>query len=358
MELTLSGSMTVGTAFVISAGLVPALKRAAFRFGLVDNPCHRKRHEGAIPLTGGLAMFIAFLVTVILSAPNLSEYVSLLAGMTVLLLVGIADDILDLRAAFKLLMQVAVASMVVLVGGLELIHLGQLFGPGYGKVGLGPFSSLFTIACMVFMVNVINMSDGVDGLAGGIGVIMLGLLALIGWLDGAAPSLVVACLALSMATAGFLIWNMRFPFRANASAFMGDAGSMVLGFGIAWLAIAIATTDGARVYPISVAWVLLIPCVDTLAVSIRRMKQGKSPMAADRAHMHHILQRCHLSVTATVGVIHLSVICSGLFGIIAWQLGWPQPLIFALAAAVMVGYTTMLLSAHRLIRWSTRRRRG
>lgn len=357
MVLTVQSSFMAGLSFLIAASLVPALRAPAMRLGLVDKPCHRKRHNGSVPLTGGLAMFIAFLATMLFDLGQVGNYLGLLVGMSVLLIVGILDDLVDIRALYKLIIQVAVAGFVVLWTGLEINHLGQLFGPAYGRVGLGPFSVPFTVLCMVFLINVINMADGVDGLAGGLGVIVLSVLALIGFLAGAPLYLSTVSLVLAMAVAGFLVWNMRFPFREKAAAFMGDAGSMMLGFAIAWLAIAMATFEGSTVYPITIAWVLLIPCMDTLALIIRRISRGRSPMAPDRAHMHHIIQRCHFSVTTTVAIIHLMVLGSGLFGVLAWQLAWPQWILFALAACMMVGYTGLLLVAHRLIRWRTRKLR-
>ena len=355
--MTLHAGLLAAIAFVISAGLIPALRGPALRLGLVDRPCHRKRHDGTIPLTGGLAMFLAFLTVLLVDVGYFGSYAGLLFGMTVLMITGIIDDLVDLRALIKLLVQIVVVTVVVMTTDLQIHHLGPLFGPLIGNVGLGPLSVPFTVACFVFMINVINMADGVDGLAGGMGVIMFSLLALVGWLGGVSTALVSLSLILATATAGFLFWNMRFPFRKRAAAFMGDAGSMMLGFAIAWMAIAMATDPSASIYPVTFAWVLLIPCMDTMAVSIRRISQGRSPMAADRAHLHHIFQRCHFSVTATVTMIHFLTLATGLSGIFAWWLGFPQWLLFSLAAMAIIGYTVLLMSAHRLIRWRTRRLR-
>jgi len=355
--MTLNSGLLAAMAFAVSAGLVPALRGPALRFGLVDRPCHRKRHDGTVPLTGGLAMFLAFLAALLLGVGHLDNHAGLLLGMTILLVAGVVDDLVDLRALFKLLIQVTVATFVVVSTDLQIHHLGPLLGSSVGNIGLGPMSVPFTVACFVFMINVVNMADGVDGLAGGLGVIMLSLLALAGWLGGAPTSLIGLSLILATAAAGFLLWNMRFPFRNKAAAFMGDAGSMMLGFAIAWMAIATATHPSSSIYPITIAWVLLIPCMDTLAVSVRRISQGRSPMAADRAHLHHIFQRCHFSVTATVAMIHGLTLGTGLLGILGWWLGLPPWLLFVLAAMAIVGYTLLLMSAHRLIRWRTRRLR-
>lgn len=347
------------TAFLVATLMVPALHQPARRIGLTDDPCRRKRHNGSIPLTGGLAMFVAVLAALTFHSPFLFDYASLVMGMAVLLAVGLADDLFELRALHRLLVQVMVAGVSVHWSGLDVSQLGQLFGPTVGWVGLGQFSPLFTILSIVFLINVINMTDGVDGLAGGITMLFFALLAVIAWLSASPASLVAMCLIMMAATGGFLVWNMRFPFRSNASAFMGDAGSMMLGFAAAWLAIAVAVMpgDGPRVYPIVIVWVLLVPSMDTIAVTVRRLSRGRSPMAPDRTHLHHIMRRCGLSVTTTVGLIHLSILMTGLFGIIAWQAEVPEWILFTLATALIVGYTLALLSAHRILRWGLRRGR-
>ncbi|MGY6553004.1 MAG: MraY family glycosyltransferase [Wenzhouxiangella sp.] len=354
----MSTALATSAAFLIAALMVPVLQSPARRIGLVDQPCKRKRHDGSVPLTGGLAMFIAITATFGLKLGNLIDYTSLVVGMAALLVMGLIDDLIDLRAMVRLLVQISVASMTVLVAGVEVNVLGALFGPALGPFGLGPFSALFTIVSIVFLINVINMSDGVDGLAGGITLLFFAMLALVAWLSGAPSSLWTVCLVMAAATAGFLVWNMRFPFRGSARAFMGDAGSMMLGFAAAWLAITVATAPQTleRVYPILIVWILLVPSMDTIAVVLRRMSQGRSPMAPDRAHLHHILRRMGLSVTATVSIIHLSVLSTGLAGILAWRAGVPEWLMFAVAAALIIGYTIALINAHRILRWGLRRR--
>lgn len=348
----------ISAAFLIAALMVPVLQSPAHRIGLVDQPCKRKRHEGSVPLTGGLAIFIAVIAAFAMNLGNLIDYTSLILGMSILLIMGLVDDLVDLRAMFRLLVQIAVASFTVLWAGLEVNVLGALLGPGVGLLGLGPFSSLFTIVSIVFLINVINMADGVDGLAGGTTLLFFAMLGLVAWLSGAPSSLLAICLVFAAATAGFLVWNMRFPFRSKASAFMGDAGSMMLGFASAWLAITVATAPETTrsVYPIVIVWILLVPSMDTMAVILRRLSQGRSPMAPDRAHLHHILRRMGLSVSATVGLIHLSVLATGLLGIFAWQAGVPEWVLFALAALLIVGYTFTLINAHRILRWALRRR--
>jgi UDP-GlcNAc:undecaprenyl-phosphate GlcNAc-1-phosphate transferase len=355
--MTAQASISVILAFSLAAGLVPALNGPARRVGLVDHPCHRKRHEGQIPLTGGLAMFLAFAAVMTLQSTWLMSLLPLIVGMAILLSVGLVDDLVDLRALHKLLAQILVACLVVVTTGLELNQLGRLLGNQFGPIGLGPFSELFTIACIAFLINAINMSDGLDGLAGGLCMVLLLMLGVLGWLDGAAVGLVVACFALAMAVLGFLLYNMQSPFRSKASVFMGDAGSMMLGFAIAWLAIKLTISEGSSIYPISIVWILFIPALDTLAVSIRRISQGRSPMAADRAHLHHIIQRCGFSVRETVGLMHVSAMICGLIGVMGWYLKLPEALLFGAAAGIMLSYMLLLINAHRIMRWRLRRLR-
>jgi len=285
----------------------------------------------------------------------MAPYWSLILGMIVLLLTGLADDLVEVSAAARLLIQIGVGCLMVYGGGLQVNILGEVFGPAYGPVGLGLFAGPFTVACVVFMINAINMSDGLDGLAGGSCMFIFALLALVGWLDGAAASLVAIPLMLALATLGFLVHNLRMPGRLRARAFLGDAGSMMLGFAIAWLAVSIHKDPATGIYPVTMAWILIVPAMDTLALFFRRIHLGRSPFAPDRTHLHHIIRRCGYGVATTVHLIHLMVVATGLFGILAWQYRWPEWLMFAGAAAVLLSYQMALANAHRVLRWHRRR---
>jgi len=344
-------------AFLVAAALVPVLKHPARRLGLVDRPGRRKRHHGAIPLTGGIAMFLGFLTALLINPSYFLPYASLIAGMASLLCIGLLDDLIDLRAMTKLIGQLAIAVAVVYFGDMGLGQLGELLGERVGPIGLGPLSLSFTVLCVVFLINAINMSDGIDGLAGGSGMFILLMLALLCWLDGGEASLSVVCLVLATSILGFLVYNLQSEFRRKASAFMGDAGSMMLGFAIAWFCIAVVIRPNGSVHPVTIAWLLLIPSMDTFAVSVRRMSQGRSPMSADRSHLHHIIRRCGFSERNTVRIIHLLVLTTGGLGILGWRFDVAQWLMFLGAALAMIAYTLLLFVAPRVIRWERRRRR-
>ena len=335
--------------------LIPALKVPAHRLKLIDKPCHRKRHFKPTPLTGGLALCCGFMIGLLIIPFDWSSYWTLLTGMGILLLLGVLDDYADISATLRLLVQMAVASIMVFGGGLDVHILGAPFGDQIGPVGLGPFSALFTIVCVVFMINAINMADGLDGLAGGMVLVMLGLLALTGLLDDAPFDLIALCLLLAMATLGFLIHNMRTPFQQRARAFLGDSGSMALGYAVAWLAVSLGTREGGNVDPIVMAWILIVPAMDTLALFFRRIRIGRNPLSPDRTHMHHILLRCGYSVPRVVHTMHLLVLAAGLFGLYGWVSDRPEWQSFALAAAVLLGYMALLGKASKILRWHQKR---
>ena len=355
MTLFLQVGLALLAAFLVAGVLIPAIDGPAHRLGLIDHPDHRKRHAKPTPLTGGLAVFAGFIVAIFVLGAPMAPYWSLILGMAVLLLTGLADDLIEVSATARLLIQIGVGCLMVYGGGLSVNVLGEVFGPAYGQVGLGFFAGPFTVACVVFMINAINMSDGLDGLAGGNCLLIFALLALAGWMSGASSTLVLVPLALGLATLGFLVHNLRMPGRKQARVFLGDAGSMMLGFAIAWLAVAIHKHPGTDIYPISIAWILIVPGMDTLALFFRRIRLGRSPFSPDRTHLHHIFRRCGYGVATTVHLIHLLVVASGLFGILAWQYRWPEWLMFVGAAGVLLGYQVVLANAHRVLRWHRRR---
>lgn len=292
-------------AFAVAFIFIPVLAGPAQRIGLIDHPDQRKRHILPTPLTGGLGLVAGFIAGLLLADIALGPYWTLIAGMLILMLTGLADDLAEVSAGVRMLIQIGVAALMVYGGGLEARVLGELFGPLFGPVGMGWLAGPFTIACVVFMINAINMADGLDGLAGGMAFLILAMLAGVAWLDGLGNGLVTLALLMAVATLGFLLHNIRLPGRERARAFLGDTGSMVLGYAIAWLAVSIGSHPQAEVYPITIAWIVIVPGMDTLALFFRRLHLGRSPFSPDRAHLHHIVHRCGFSVSSTVHIIHL-----------------------------------------------------
>ena len=220
------------TALVSSALIISVCRRLAPSVGLVDHPCQRRRHAHSTPVVGGLGIALGFAIALALIGPLQVPYGSLLGGLALLAIVGIIDDMHDLRTLWRLLAQLTAVLLIVFYGDLQVNYLGDLFG--FGVIGLWIFAGVFTLLSVILMINAVNMLDGVDGLAGGVSLVTLAGFALLLFLDGSAAW--VLPFLLGLAVGGFLPYNMRGPWRKNASVFMGDSGSTILGFALAWLA--------------------------------------------------------------------------------------------------------------------------
>jgi UDP-GlcNAc:undecaprenyl-phosphate GlcNAc-1-phosphate transferase len=302
--------------------LIVLLRNTARRMGLVDYPGGRKQHEGAVPVVGGLAIYGAFAFSALLitQSESLYPFRSLLGGMGLLVLAGVLDDMHDLSAFAKLALQCAAALLMASWGGVYVAELGDLFGLG-GTLALGNFAIPFTLVCVLGIINGINMSDGVDGLAGGLTLVSLLAFATL-FAELKLPSYLLIVSILIGAVVGFLCFNLRHPLRQQANIFLGDAGSMALGFALCWFAVSLTRVSGTtRVPPIAIVWLIAVPLLDMGVVILRRALSGKSPLAADREHLHHLLLRAGFGYAATTWTLLLAnVICAGV-GLAIWKYG-------------------------------------
>jgi UDP-GlcNAc:undecaprenyl-phosphate GlcNAc-1-phosphate transferase len=194
---------------------------------------------------------------------------------------------------------------------------------------LGWIAIPVTIFVVVGMINALNMADGVDGLAGGQAVVSL-LLFVCFALYAGNDSVAERLLAVAAAVLGFLCWNLRRPGLARAEVFLGDAGSMLLGFIIAWTAIRLSQNPAHPVSPVLGPWTIALPLIDCCSLIIRRLRQGRSPFAGDREHLHHLLLDAGYSqTTIAVGGMIVSLLL-GLGAAVALKLGMYRPLLVAL----------------------------
>lgn len=308
-----SVSMVAGVAFALTMLLVWVLQAPARRFGLVDQPGGRKQHREPTPLVGGLAIVPAFLLAAWwCRAAEVTWW--LVAGLALLLLVGVVDDMRGLSGRVKLLLQVAAALLVVLGGGLSVVTLGD-FGV-LGSWTLGWLAVPFTLVALVGLINAINMQDGVDGLAGGTVVAMLFWLAVAGVMNGEAGSNTLA-LVLGAAVAGFLVFNARAPWRSNAQVFLGDAGSLALGLALGVVALQVSAGGAdVPVSPMAIAWILGLPVIDTVSLMLRRILKGQDPLMADREHLHHLLMRAGHSAGEASWILVAIVFAVGGMGVL------------------------------------------
>lgn len=255
----------------------------------------------------------------------LAEYRGLLLGMGILFVIGVLDDLYDISAKLKLIAQFVVAVIMVVWDGQVVTNIGDLFGTG--DIFLGSLSIPFTILCVVGLINAINMIDGMDGLAGSILLSNLVLLALLSGLVGVTKQTDLLCLLIA-AIFAFLIFNFRRRRMLCATVFLGDAGSMMLGYALAWFIIDLYCETNGLVYPVTFAWILALPVFDAIILILRRTLKRKSPLAADREHLHHIFLRAGYSYNMSVNILIAINILLGLMGIMLWYFNVPSPLIF------------------------------
>lgn len=266
------------------------LSNAAPHVRLMDVPDSRKQHGIPTALVGGIAIFTVMLI--------FSLWIDAFAWVVlcglVLGLIGVMDDAFDLGVRLRLGAQVGMTVLVILGTGVSVRELGT-YGPL--TLELGIFAAAFTLFAVVGVINAFNMLDGLDGLASGHVLVTLATL-FVASLSFSEPVHSQWLFGFLCAVFGFWLVNMR--LTPCPKVFLGDAGSMFLGFVVAWLIIGFTQSPWALLHPVLALWCLTIPIFDTAAVVTRRIKAGRSPFAPDRRHLHHILVDIGLSPRLTV----------------------------------------------------------
>jgi UDP-GlcNAc:undecaprenyl-phosphate GlcNAc-1-phosphate transferase len=288
-------ALTFAAAMVVGLVVTPIVRALAQRLELLDQPGGRKVHQFPVPRLGGIAMVVAFGIAIGLATiarPDLgavgglrpNRAPAILAGVSLILVIGVIDDVRGMRALHKLVFQVAAALVAFGLG----LSVDRLTLPG-GTVELGILALPVTIAWIVGVMNAVNLIDGLDGLAAAVVLTVLGAFGLLAAADGVDPTLPIIA-ATAGAAVGFLAYNLH-----PASIIMGDTGSMFLGFVVAAIGIAL-TQDGVFPQPPWVPIVALgVPIADTAWAVIRRTARGEPFFVADRGHIHHQLLRRGLS---------------------------------------------------------------
>jgi UDP-GlcNAc:undecaprenyl-phosphate GlcNAc-1-phosphate transferase len=274
-------------AFVIAAlvvGLVgtPLAIRAARRFGIVDRPGGRRIHAKPVPLLGGLAIMLGIVVAVILNLPfTRDDYGAIVIGAILISALGAVDDAIGVSPPLKFIGQAGCAIIPVSQG----VTIDHFTLPFIDPVSLGWIQYPVTVAFIVAVANIVNFADGMDGLAAGLCLISAGTFCILALsLDRFAAATLAA--AVCGACLGFLPWNFH-----PAKIFMGDAGSLPLGFLLASMSITGVMKTAAALALVFPLIVLLVPILDTSFVILKRLKYGQSVTAADRNHLHHRMLR-------------------------------------------------------------------
>lgn len=321
-------------AFALTAFLVPLVKLLAVRLGAVDKPNARKVHATTTPRMGGLAIYAAFWIVIFLVLPIERMLIGFFIGATFLIFVGIVDDITDMPAKLKLLGQIIAAGMVT-YSGARIDFVTGFFGTS--QMDLRWLAAPVTVIWIVGVINAVNLIDGLDGLAAGISGIAATTMGIVS-IQHNDWTTALLCFTLLGTCLGFLLYNFN-----PASIFMGDTGSMFLGYVLAVLSVMGASKGITFVSVFTPILILGIPLFDTLFAILRRMLNNKPIFEADKAHLHHCLLKRGFSHRNTVLLIYAVSIALSVCALIINRLTTEQGFLVLVLAS-----TVILIGANKL----------
>ena len=325
-------------ALVISFLMCPLVKSFAYKIGAIDVPKdNRRMHKKPVPRLGGLAIFLGFIVSMLLFAKIDGEMQGILLGAVIIVVLGVVDDMTPLRAYFKFFVQIVAALVAVFHGVvIETLSNPNIFSQN-PYWNLSWLAIPVTVLWIVGITNAVNLIDGLDGLACGVSTIsaltMLVIALLVSEGDVAIimASLVGACL-------GFMPYN-----RNPAKMFMGDTGSTFLGYILATISI-----QGLFKYYAIVSFavpflVLGLPMFDTIFAIVRRLAHGQNPMAPDRGHIHHRLIDMGLNQKQAVAALYVVSSILGLSAVVLTASGAVKAMLLLLALAITAYLTARVI---------------
>lgn len=331
--------------FVIAFAMLFLMRKVARNIGLVDIPSGRKAHTGNIPLVGGVAICIT-IVHYIYSHPGMINHDNLfMLCITALTTIGVLDDKYDLSVKFRMAVQTGISIIMIYFAEAQMQTLGNMFG--LGEVNLLWVGPIITVFAVIGCINAFNMVDGIDGLLGGLSIVTFGSIAILLFFTGE-QKLSYLCVLLVVTMIPYIIMNLGLFGRAR-KVFMGDAGSMMIGFTVIWLLIGASQNSGSpMIRPVTALWLIAVPLMDMAAIMIRRIKQGKSPFKPDRDHLHHICQRLGCSSRQTLALIcTIAAILAGI-GMLGEILQIPEYLMFYAFLILFSIYLVALVNNKKL----------
>lgn len=293
----------VGLPLLVTILFMFALRPVARGLGLIDRPGGRKMHVGEVPVIGGMAMTGGLIVGTLYSYQSVQGFPFFITSVLVLVLIGALDDRYDLPPSVRFLAQICACLLMVGGAGTFAKDLGEPFFQG--TLELGWLSAPFTILIVLTAINAFNMFDGSDGVAGVQALIASIFLGFACVMAGAMHYLPLVA-AMIGCVLGFLVFNWPSKRTRNVRAFMGDAGSTMLGFSLAWLSVEISQEPVRAISPVVILWVFALPIYDLFSSMIRRVSQGQSPFHADSEHLHHILRRFGYSSRRVAQIVLLA----------------------------------------------------
>ncbi|QSX05051.1 undecaprenyl/decaprenyl-phosphate alpha-N-acetylglucosaminyl 1-phosphate transferase [Sedimentibacter sp. zth1] len=331
------------SSLVIAFLMTPLARKLAIKVGALDVPkCERKIHKKPMPYFGGLAMYIAIIACAIVFLPHNTVNISVIIGATILVLAGIVDDMYDMPAKVKLLIQI-IAAVVAVVGGVRIHFITNPLSMT-GMSMLDKFSIPITIIWIVGITNTINLIDGLDGLAAGVsGIASLSLLVTA--ITKGHDFITVQCAIVSGACFGFLPHNFN-----PAKIFMGDTGAMLLGYLLSIIGILGMVKSATAITLIVPILAIGIPILDTFFAIIRRLINKKSIMEADKEHLHHQLMNKGLSQKKTVLILYVISAVLGFTAVFISNVSTPIGILAGVIVALVIFLLAKKLNLMRKIK--------
>lgn len=336
--------------FILSFVLLFILRKVAKRVGLVDKPNARKVHQGVVPLVGGISVYLTLLVSFIFFLPMNDNLALYLVCSAILIVLGALDDYYDVSFKIRLAIQAGISLAMIHIGGHSLHDLGYLMGSE--TIALNEFAgTVITVIAVIGAINAFNMVDGIDGLLGGLASVTFTALGIVFAYSGN-EYLATICLLIVTAMVPYILLNLGFPLGRRFKIFMGDAGSMFIGFSVVWMLIrGTQEPETIAFKPVTALWLIAIPLMDMATIMIRRIRKGQSPFQPDREHLHHICQRLGLSPVVTlIFICSMASICAAI-GLWADFVGVSESIMFVAFLILFVCYFSAISHIWRISSW-------
>lgn len=325
-------------ALIVSYAVTPGVKKLAIKIGAIDKPDERKVHTHVIPRLGGLAIYIGFMAAVLYSMPVFSEFFGFLLGAAAIVLLGIWDDIRNIPARVKLAGQIIAAAIPVAYG----VQIGWVTNP-FGTILIIPewLAVPVTVFWIVGFTNTVNLIDGLDGLAAGVSVIAsISMFFMAVSMNQYLPAMILV--AMSGAALGFLQYNFN-----PAKIFMGDTGSMLLGYTMAVVAVLGLVKTAATVALIVPIIALGVPIMDTLFAIIRRKMSGVPVFQPDKGHLHHRLLALGMTQKQAVLSMYMVSVLLGFVAVFVANVGYKTGIVTIAAVLAVCIYSARRIGVLR-----------
>ncbi|MEZ5535360.1 MAG: hypothetical protein R3F02_07015 [Thiolinea sp.] len=311
--------------------------------GLVDYPDHRKQHKHPTTTTGGLSIFVTVLACGMLLLPKELDTWIYFACSSMLIILGLIDDREDLPAVQRLFAQTIIALLMCINGGIFIQQLGTLFNQQ--ELLLGYWGYLLTVVAVIASINAFNMIDGIDGLLGSTALIIFSALAILFGLSGDNGNLKFSLL-IALSIIPYLWANLQIRPVWIQKIFMGDTGSMLIGFTVVWLLIQGSQGEQRSFSVMTALWLISFPLMDMARVMLIRKLNGKSMLEADRSHLHHLLGENLLGNPGPLFIINVFSIGAAAAGILMELLSVPDAVSLSLFIA---GFCLYVFSVQKIL---------